>query len=51
MSKTDARKLDHKTREAIRIRAVQRVKAGESPEGVVKSLGYHRTAIYKWIAK
>lgn len=51
MSKTDARKLDHKTREAIRIRAVQRVEAGESPEQVIKALGYHRSAIYEWLAK
>lgn len=51
MEKIDARKLDHKTREAIRIRAVQQVEAGESPEEVVKALGYHRSAIYQWIAK
>lgn len=51
MSKTDARKISHKTREEIRIRAVQRVEAGESPEVVIKSLGYHRSCIYEWIAK
>jgi hypothetical protein len=31
-ARRDARKLDHKTLEAIRIRAVEQVQAGESPE-------------------
>jgi hypothetical protein len=31
MAKLDARKLDHGTLEQIRIRAVQRVQAGEIP--------------------
>ena len=51
MKKQDARKLDHKTREAIRIRAVQQVEAGGSPEEIIQALGYHRSAIYQWIAK
>jgi transposase len=46
----DGRKLDHKTREQIRIRAVKLVKAGNSPEKVVKALGFHRSAIYQWLA-
>lgn len=51
MSKFDGRKLDHKTREAIRIRAVQMVEAGESPEVVIKALGFSRARIYEWIAR
>ena len=51
MKKLDARQLDHKTREAIRIRAVQRVLNGESPEQVIKALGYHRSNIYEWLSK
>jgi transposase len=51
MSKLDGRKLDHKTREAIRIRAVQMVEAGESPEVVVKALGFSRARIYEWLAR
>ncbi|HSH70986.1 MAG TPA: IS630 family transposase [Deferrisomatales bacterium] len=51
MSQLDGRKLDHKTREAIRIRAVQRVEAGESPEVVVKALGFSRARIYEWLAR
>jgi transposase len=49
--KMDGRKLDHKTREAIRIRAVKQVEAGESPEVVIKALGFHRSCIYQWLAK
>ena len=51
MSKLDGRKLDHRTREAIRIRAVQMVEAGESPETVVKALGFSRGRIYEWLAR
>jgi len=32
--KNDARKLSHKTREEIRIRAIEQVEAGESPETI-----------------
>jgi len=46
----DARALDHKTLEEIRIRAVERVQAGESPEVVIKALGFSRSCIYTWLA-
>jgi transposase len=48
--KQDARKLDHKTLEEIRLRAVQQVQAGQSPEVVVKALGFSRACIYQWLA-
>ena len=48
--KSDARKLDHKTLEAIRMRAVEQVQAGESPEAVIKALGFSRACIYQWLA-
>ena len=51
MMKMDGRKLSHKTREEIRIRSVKQVEAGESPEVIIKALGFHRSAIYQWIAK
>ncbi len=51
MKKRDGRALDHKTLEEIRIRAVQRVEAGESPEDVIRALGFARTVIYDWLAK
>ncbi|WP_136810871.1 IS630 family transposase [Desulfosediminicola flagellatus] len=51
MKNTDGRKIDRKALEAIRIRAVQRVEAGESPEVVIKALGFTRSQIYEWLAK
>lgn len=51
MKELDGRKLDHKTLEELRIRAVKRVEAGESPEAVIKALGFSRSCIYDWIAK
>lgn len=51
MDKFDGRKLDHKTREAIRKRAVQRILDGESPEVIAKTLGYHRSAVYQWLKR
>ena len=50
MRKDDARKLDHKTLEAMRERAVRSVLRGESPEAVSKVLGLHRTTVYGWMA-
>lgn len=50
MRSNDGRKLDHKTLEAIRIRAVQQVEAGESPEAVIEALGFTRARIYEWLA-
>lgn len=50
MNKFDGRKLDHKTLEELRIRAVLRVEAGESPEVVIKALGFTRARIYEWLA-
>lgn len=50
MPKNDARQLDHKTLEQIRIRAIERVQAGESPEVVIRALGFSRACIYNWLA-
>ena len=50
MKELDGRKLDHKTLEELRIRAVRRVEAGESPEVVIESLGFSRPRIYEWLA-
>jgi hypothetical protein len=46
MKKLDGRKLHPKTMEEIRIRAVQRVQESESPETVIKALGFARACIY-----
>lgn len=50
IKKLDGRKLDHKTLEAIRIRAVQSVQTGQSPEQVIAVLGMTRAIIYRWLA-
>src|ERR1700681_1933691 len=46
MKQDDARKLDHATLEAMRIRAVRSVQAGENPEVVARSLRISRRTIY-----
>jgi transposase len=51
MKKQDGRKLDHKTLTELRKRAVARVQAGESPELVVRTMGFCRACIYNWLAK
>ena len=51
MRSNDARKLDHQTLEALRMRAVKQVQAGESPEVVAGALGINRTTIYDWLAQ
>ena len=51
MKQDDARKLDHATLEAMRIRAVRSVQAGENPESVARSLRLHRRTIYGWLAQ
>jgi transposase len=45
----DARGYDHKTLEAIRMSAVQRVETGESPEDLARGYGINRRTIYRWI--
>ena len=51
MRDNDGRKLDHKTLEALRIRAVDLVGAGAHPEEVAAALGLHRKTVYGWLAK
>jgi|SRR3990172_4010780 len=51
MKRRDGRSISHEALEEIRIRAVQRVEAGESPEAVIRALGFGRTVIYGWLAK
>ena len=49
--KLDGRKVNRKALEEIRIRAVLRGEAGESPEVGIKALGFTRGRIYEWLAK
>src|SRR3979411_1535878 len=51
MREDDARKLDHATLEAIRIRAVRSIQAGEPPGIGVHSLRSGRRTIYGWLAR
>jgi len=51
MKTLDGRSIDPKAMEQIRIRAVQRVQEGESPEVVIKTLGFARACIYNWLAR
>jgi transposase len=47
--KRDGRTLDHKTLEAIRRMAVERVREGEPAAKVIEAYGFNRTTIYKWL--
>ena len=47
--KRDGRAFDHRTLEAIRLMAVERVRDGEAPSSVIASYGFCRTTIYKGI--
>jgi len=51
MKDNDGRSLSREALEQIRIHAVKRVESGESPEAVIKALGFERVCIYRWIAK
>jgi transposase len=48
--KRDGRLPDHRTLEAIRLMAVERVRDGERPSSVVASYGFNRTTIYRWLS-
>lgn len=41
----------HETLETIRLMAVRRVREGEAPSEVIKSYGFCRTTIYRWLRK
>src|SRR3954468_8637165 len=54
MRKNDGRKLDHRTLEAIRLRAVEQVDAGVPAAEVgrgLAALGLHPKTIYTWLTK
>jgi transposase len=45
----EGRRLPRKAKEQLRVAAVKRVEAGESPEFVATGLGINRRTIYRWI--
>jgi transposase len=51
MRDNDGRKLDHKTLEQLRIRAVQQIQAGAHPEAIAEALGLARSTVFGWMAK
>jgi transposase len=51
MREDDGRKLDHKTLEQLRIRAVRQIGQGAHPDEVAAGLGMTRAAVYGWQAK
>src|SRR5829696_6848716 len=51
MRDDDGRRLDHKTLEQLRIRAVGQIEHGAHPEDVAAALGMTRAAVYGWLAK
>jgi len=46
----DGRKLKHEVLTEFRKRAVARVQSGESPELVIRAMGFNRACIYNWLA-
>jgi transposase len=51
MRDDDGRKLDHKTLDQLRLRAVRQIEQGAHPEDVAAALGMTRAAVYGWLAK
>jgi transposase len=51
MRENDGRKLDHKTLEAIRLKAVRQIDAGAHPDDLAALLGFNRSTVYGWLAK
>ncbi len=47
---TDGRAYSHTTLEEMRLGAVKRIEAGESPEFVALGLGINRRTIYRWLS-
>lgn len=50
MKRPDGRRLRHDVLTELRKRAVAQVQGGESPEEVIKAMGFCRACIYNWLA-
>ena len=51
MRDNDGRKLDHKTLESLRVRAVEQIENGARAEDVAATLGLARSTVFGWVAK
>jgi transposase len=49
--KIDGRKLDRKAKEALRLRGIEQVEEGASPEELAKVLDINPRTIYRWLEK
>lgn len=47
----DGRRIDAKSKEAIRIRAVEQIEQGTSPEQVAEVFGVNRRTVYRWLER
>lgn len=50
MRTNDGRRLRHDVLTELRKRAVARVQSGESPETVIRAMGFCRASMYNWLA-
>ena len=49
--KIDGRKLDRKGKEALRLRVIEQVEDGASPEELAKVLDINPRTVYRWLEK
>jgi len=47
----DGRKLDAKAKESLRLRAVEQILGGESPEAVAQVLGVNQRSVFRWLER
>lgn len=50
VNKTDARKLDHATLDAMRLRAVAAARVGMKAADLAQAYGVNRRAVFRWLA-
>ena len=51
MRKNDARRLDRKSQETLRVRGVKAVLSGESPTKLAELLGVNQDTVFNWLSK
>jgi len=47
----DGRKLDAQSKEALRIRAVEQILEGQSPEAMARVLGINQRSVFRWLER
>jgi transposase len=51
MRRTDGRKLGRETLEKLRMLAIDRIRAGERPIDLARTLGLHPMTVYRWVSR